>query len=341
MPIDQFIFTDCSKGSGVDPRRHGFQIRAVSPGLDHCAWEALTEICLHYGSVVYTGAPREAKDEETRWRISTTSQDAIPEAILSAFPMIYVYSQLSGDLFALTRVRYRGLTHNGRPGNFFAHALVFLASDLAPHFDSPLDVVRLNLFLNAYDGPADGLPTLANFGHLPSSSAHSPAGDLRAYCKYFPEIALALENATGSGRRVIACLPTWRLSVGFVAAVLNSLSLGARCRSTFSTYEIDKGWRAKGRGQTGDLEGVSPALVVLCGDRDEGFGLDNRDYDSRFVVFNFVENKFTSSEAAAGHAVLPQSKGFKPPSTSPTGVPGSYPPGILERLRRLWRGRLK
>src|SRR5712691_11091231 len=116
MSVEQLIYTDRPRGKGLDPARAGYQIIACSDTLSADARQQLDSISMHYGDAVYGHAPRAAKERETAWRIQAENVSVVPDEVLNEFPVIWSYDRLAGEQLGLTRVRYSGMTHEGRLG---------------------------------------------------------------------------------------------------------------------------------------------------------------------------------------------------------------------------------
>lgn len=298
MPVEQLLFTDWPRGKGVDPAATGFQIKACSAGLNDDTRRQLATICMHHGQAfALSYAPRVAIEREQEWLTRTDSRQRVPDEVLAVFPVIWSYDQLAHDQFALTRVQYTCLTHDGRTGNFLAHALVFVPDELAAHGYNPLAFRESALFSSGAAGDDSTLPTLADLG---APSGEPPRYALLLHEPYRQRLAAlisALCTATPSTRPLLICLADWRDSAAFVEALVSLLPPAARCRTTISTYESDRTWLMPGR--AGRPSGLAAArhLLVLCGADDRAFGLRPDEYHSVYAVFNFVADRY--SELAA------------------------------------------
>ena len=294
MPVEQLIYTDRPRGQGVDPNCGGYQIKACSPNLSADARRRLESICRHYGAVVYEAAPRAARDKEQQWRAQATSLNEVPEAVLAEFPVIWSYDQLADEQFALTRIGYRGLTHDGRLGNFFAHALIFSPLELSVYGFNPLTLARSALFRARDDSDAIELPVLPGLdgGAIESSAAQT----LRSapYHQHLPELLRGLCDATPAERPVVLGVAKWSEGIALVEALLDLLPPAARCRTTISTYEGDRQWiPPTATGSRPANQSAAHHLLVLSSPETRPFNLRPDEYQKAFAAFNFVDEKFS------------------------------------------------
>jgi hypothetical protein len=302
VPVEQLICTDCPRGKGVDPARAGYQVKACSPGLDAETVKCLERICLHYGDTVYRAAPREAHDRELAWRKVRAGDEPMPEEVRDAFPVLWSYDRLADDRYALTRVCYPGLTHDGRPGNFFAHALVFPPDALAACGSNPLALRRGRLFRASDPGDDTALPALA--GLDAPAAAEAPAAVLRTppYREHLPALVSALCTAAPSSRPLVLALPDWRHAEAVVEALLDLLPPSARRRTTVCTGEGDRTWLpAAGPGRPAGLVAAHHVLVLAAPD-SRGPALRPDECQSTYAVFNFAGNQFSDLGAPRAFA---------------------------------------
>jgi len=303
MSIEQLTFTDRRAGGGVDPGAAGYQIAACSEGLEPALRELLASLCSHYGEVAYSAAPAAARDGETAWRTRTERLDAVPEEVLELFPRISCYTRLGEDLFALTRISYRGLTHDGRPGNFFAHALVLAPDDLAPAGSNPLAPGLDGSLRCRDDGEETTLPALAE---LACAEAPAPRFELLAEAPYREHLAAmiaALAEAGPARRPVVLCLDDWRRAAVLVEALLGLLPPPARRRTSVCTFERNPIWLPAGLDRREERVVAAHHLVVVCSEEKEG-AFDLRHDESRFALFNFVDERFAGTAEPGPFAVF-------------------------------------
>jgi hypothetical protein len=305
MPVEQLTFTDCPRGTGVDPTATGLQVKACSAGLSPEVRQQLVAICMHHGQAFSLSyAPPAAIEREQAWLTQTGNRKAMPAEILDAFPIIWSYDWLADDLFALTQVRYIGLTHDGRTGNFFAHALVFAPRDLGPHGHNPLALSRSNLFRSHSRDEGTILPTLPDLGASVKDQTHYDLLRAAPYHDRLADMISALCTATPATRPILLCLSDWRQAAPLVEALLDLLPPSLRRRLTICTYESDRTWvPSTGTGRPAGLA-AAHHLLVLCGTSDRPFHLRPDEYQSVYTVFNFVGDQFSEITASSRFAAF-------------------------------------
>lgn len=303
MPVEQLIYTDRPRGKGVDPACAGYQIKACSEGLSVEARRQLDSICMHYGDAVYVHAPRAAKDREMEWRTRAESLERIPADVLGKFPTIWSYDRLADGNYALTQVSYIGITHDGRFGNFLAHALVFPAEALDGHHSNPLSLVRSGLFKISDTSDGTSLPALGDLGRGEEKAEAYQILRRATFYDHLAAMVAALSKATPASRPVVVCLNDWRQAQQLVEGLLNLLPPSARRDATFSTYESDRKYltpTASGARPTDVV--ASHHLITLCGDEGRRFDLRPDEIRSTFAVFNFAENQFSDAGEISRYA---------------------------------------
>jgi hypothetical protein len=297
MAIEQLVYTDRSRGKGLDPNAAGYQAAACSAGVTAEIRRVLTPICLHYGDAVYRHAPRTALDRETAWRTTRAASVAsMPVEILRAFPEAWSYDQIAEDVFALTRVRYSGFTHDGRTGNFVAHALMFQPDDLAACGHNPLSLARSTLFVDQLDGDQTRLPAIAVLPALSSVRGGVPETAHAAPVPHVAALVSALMSCDTSRPMLL------RLNEGMDAAaalemLLELIPPGARARTTFATFENDWRWMPSMTRSKQTDGGIAAHQLIAVASTD-GRDIDVRagDAQSAGSVFDFVRG--TSSTIA-------------------------------------------
>ena len=294
MTVEQLTYTDLPRGMGFNPASSGYQIKASSAGLSAEAREYLSIIYMHYGDAVYRYAPRTATERETAWRTQTNNLDVVPDDVLKEYPIIWSYDRLPENLFALTQVRYSGLTHDRRPGNFFAHTLVFHPDSLDQYDSNPLSFSRLGSFPPADSDDKAELSQLENLGAPRSLQANYQILMQDPFGKHLEAMISALCVATLESRPVIICLADWRQAPPLVETLLNLLPPAARCRTTVCTYESDRSWLVPVKGVRPTGLAAAHHLLVLCGSEGRVFNLRPDEYQSRYAIFNFVEGQFSN-----------------------------------------------
>lgn len=299
MAIEQLIVTDWPAGKGFDPGATGYQIKACSEGLNTEERARLLRICEHYGQAVYYNAPSGARASENAWDQSRSGREPLPPSVANEFPVIWSYDQLPGDRFSLTRVCYIGWSNDGRLGNFFAHSLAFPDDLLETQNSNPLTLSRSAQFRSSDSGSDTSLPALESFA---SASATPP--DYRVllngrYRERLSAMTSALSVASPSSRPMIIVVSDWREAVALVEALLNLLPPSTRRRTTVCTFETDRNWLppTSTGNRPSDMHAAHHLLVVYGGDsRDVSLRKD--EYQTKFLVFNFVANEFSEVVAS-------------------------------------------
>ena len=131
--------------------------------------DRVAAICTHYGQAVYDGkssAVAAAMNIESTWY----RQPERPPAGLRPSSPRRVSRRLelcpAGQRVVVgNQDCYRGPCPEGKPGNFFAHALVFRPEELQRHGYNPLALCRSGLFMASDPGDSTTLPTLGDLGN--------------------------------------------------------------------------------------------------------------------------------------------------------------------------------
>ncbi|NLF71436.1 MAG: hypothetical protein GX575_20580 [Candidatus Anammoximicrobium sp.] len=300
MPVEQLTFTVVEGGCGFNPEAAtGYQIKACSPGLvkDAEARERVANICTHYGQAVYdriSSVVSQAINEENDWcRRQQEPPETLPPEVLKHFPVVWSYDRIRDDLFALIRTCYLGFCPDRKPGNFFAHALVFHPDDLFAFDYNPIVLSRSGCFWSNHVNDATELQSLEDLGTAKSASA--PINMLRQspYREHLEAILSALTTASPSERPVVFCLRDWGQVPQIVEELLALLPPATRCRTTFCTYENDRSWVPSVRGQRPEKAVAAHQLLALCGAEDRSWNFYADDYRSKFALFNFVGSRFS------------------------------------------------
>ncbi|MFP4477714.1 MAG: hypothetical protein ACLFOY_19300, partial [Desulfatibacillaceae bacterium] len=302
MAVEQLVYAWLEKGRGVDPEMSGFQVAAVSPGLEDETRKVVAAISRHLKDTVYGNAGKEALEAEARWRAENPEDPEPPEEVRSGFPAAYSYLALDEKRFALTRAVYAGLCGDkARSGNVLSHTLVLEAGDLAPLAYRPLGLVGSGVFI---DAPPDS-PELPALATLKNHAASRPDYALLRKAPFAGQVATmvtALSGCVTDGPVVVLCLPSWRVAPGFVDALTSLLPPGARTAVTFTTLETDRSWRPEGLEH--GREGEPPyRLVTHCARASEDFGLAPEHY-RKHRVYNFVGNRHSTGLAESEFARL-------------------------------------
>jgi len=253
--MDQLIFTDVPRGKGRDPALPGYQVKACSSGLTDSEIDALSAIAKHYGGAVRTHATPAALAREDEWRRHTDSLDSMPEEILNEFPEIVEYLRLNDDRYALSRIRYTGFTHDGRPGNFLMHSLAFDPAQLTLAEGNAGSLARSGVRVSVYEADATELE------RLPDPPSGMTRVDMEPLKKCRAQVGALIQAFAGSSRRtVLLYMADWRESAALIESVLETLPPATRWRTTFCTWESQRKWT--GSEQKGGIRVVHHVLAL-------------------------------------------------------------------------------
>lgn len=292
MFSEQFMYTDLEYGKGFNPKIIGYQIKACSDGLSPENRDLLSGICKHYGEAVYRHAPRTAGAEEIDWRNrGGNSTIGMPSDLLDKFPVVLSYDQVSKDLYALTQVRYTGWTHDGRTGNFLAHALIFSPEDLKVYNFNPLAFSRFAPFQSGSDSD-DTRPKALNLTAPVSDKTIYQMLQEAPYSKYLAAMISALCEVALETRPVMVCLEDWRQATRFAEALLGCLPPTVRCRTTLCTHESNRS------------KAPPHHLLMLCDENDRSFNLRPDEINSKYAIFDFVGDRFSKLGEPSAFAVF-------------------------------------
>ncbi len=304
MAVEQFLFTHRPRGTGVDSNAPGFQIGAWSSRLDARSQQLITDACMHYRVSLYDNGPRAARNAETAFRRNPGDADEIPRQILDMFPVIWAYDPLGDGRFALIRICYLGYTPGAsqRPGNLLAHGLIFSPQDLAGHGGNPLSLARCALWQTADLPDVTDLAPLADLG-APCGRPSLDALQRPAVRDHVAAMLTALwpGDAAQPARPVLLCLEQWQEAALLVEALLALLPPEQRGQVSLCTYECDRQWSPA-------EPPVQPyhRLVVLLKANDRPYDFGAAEYDSRFFIFNFAENRTSDVGRPGAYASLVQ-----------------------------------
>ncbi len=301
LPIARLVYTAVPYGQGYNPSLSGYQVKACSSTLSSDQIEKIGGICMHYGDVVYRGAPQDAVDHELTWRTQTEDAHNYPEEVLQRFPQIIAYTKLDEETYSLVRVTYTGLTYDNRPGNFLALALVVTPSDLRAYHGNPLAAVRAGIF-EALFSPADLAAERVDLPPLPIPEYTHPIPGFDQliappYSDRLAELLAAAHNASESTRPVMLNLQDWRLGAALLEQLLYLLPPEVRSRTSLCTYETDRTWQPALHGQRPAGWVAGHRLVVLGSPGTGGVNFRADELASRFAVFDFASAQFSPVEA--------------------------------------------
>jgi hypothetical protein len=303
MTTQQLVYTHCPASDGMDGREDGFQTKACSAGLGPHR-PVLEGLSTHLGAALRQHAPEAALAAKAAWsRADEDSQDALFAKVLAAYPVLWCYRVLPGDLGALTRTSYTGLDHEGRAGNFFAHTLVLPVDELAAHGHNPVALCGARAYELAgrkfKGGTLPDLESLEGAGTKPL-----PCGVLAdpPWKHLLPELIAALIAAPSANRPVLLVLADWRTVAPAVGALLQLLPRGLRSRYSFITYEFDPRWRLPGSPGAGiGSRRAEHDLVVVCPPGPGDRGPDPSSF-SDFAVFNQVSGERSKAQGVTRYA---------------------------------------
>ena len=221
MAFQQLYYTSCENGLGG---YGGYQFNAITPGVSAAVMREVED------RTVY---------EPPGWLLADPCPDE-PEA----YPIAFSHGTSEATGAAITaRVVFTGTDYSGRPGNYFAHALVTGApeQDFGPLL--PVELWGAELWQAS---PADGtdLPELP--GPPPRGPIDRPGVqaflDARGADGVLPELLTAVGRAMAGDRPVLVASHDASENIWWIAAV--SYLLGERLgrRMTFTTYSHRPGY---------------------------------------------------------------------------------------------------
>jgi hypothetical protein len=231
----------------------------------------------------------------------------IPESILGEVPVVWAYVRLDEDLYALVRTCNIGFTDEKptpRPGNFFAHALVFPPAALEPFAGNPLRLTRSSLFRTRDDLSSTDLPALTSLGN---GATPGPRRVLtqRAYQSQVVSMVTALGQLIESPKRLLFCVPQWQDGASLLEELLDLLPPSSRSRIPFCTYA---GRDAKLGAETGPDAPPTMSVCLVAGSREtvDNMKIQETDFGahSTRIIFNFLENRFSNLGKAGVYAEL-------------------------------------
>jgi hypothetical protein len=215
MAFQQLHYTSCEHGlSGYS----GFQFNAVTPGISPVVMREVED------RTVY---------EPPGWLVASPR----PERP-SAYPVAFCYGTSDATGAVITaQVVFAGTDYSGRPGNYFAHALVTAtpARDFGSLF--PVELWRAELWQDKPTGDTE-LPELA--GPLPRGRIDR--ADTQAFLNsrdaaaVLPQLLTAVCKAMAGDRPVLLASPDISDGIWWIAAVSYLLGEHLAPRMTFTTY---------------------------------------------------------------------------------------------------------
>jgi hypothetical protein len=313
MDIEQQIYTSCPRGKGYEGIS-GFQVKARSAGLTDSMSAAILRYSNHYR------VPRDLRQLE--YQYYQKAQD-LPSDFLERFPIVLTYHHVEGSFYGLTRVTYLGKDYSGRPGNFYAHTLVFEPEALEPFDYNPIALSRSRVFEADPGDERTELDALMDL-HQYVSEASKPVEDWmtevsqESCAASYAAILSAFVLQWHLDRPILLSFSEQKRAADYIERLLMLLPPEARCRTTFTTYEADPYvmvTRESGEGVSDTLH-----LITTIGQRAGGsFAIRSHDL-TRFLVWDFDGEK---------HSDFPE------PSPYVQAVMGLCTEGHLKRLAQI------
>ena len=215
MAFQQLYYTSCETGlAGYG----GYQFNAVTPGTSPLVMREVEDRSVY---------------EPPRWLIA---EPALDEPEVYPVALSYAKSEATGAVI-LTQVVFAGTDYSGRPGNYFAHALVTATPgpDLGPLL--PAELWGADFW--------HGTPV--GFTELPELPGPLPRGDIdragvqafldaRGTAKVLPELLTAVWRAMVGDRLVLLASREANEIIWWIAAVSYLLGERLAAEMTFTTY---------------------------------------------------------------------------------------------------------
>ncbi len=221
MAFQQLYYTSCDNGLGG---YGGYQFNAITPGVAAAVMREVED------RTVY---------EPPGWLLADPCPDE-PEA----YPIAFSHGTSEATGAAITaQVVFTGTDYSGRPGNYFAHALVTGTpeQDFGPLL--PVELWGAELW---HTGPVDGteLPELA--GPPPPGAIDRPGVqaflDARGADGVLPELLSAVGRAMAGDRPVLVASHDVSENIWWIAAISYLLGEHLGHRMTFTTYSHRPGY---------------------------------------------------------------------------------------------------
>ncbi len=221
MAFRQLYYTSCETGlAGYG----GYQFNAVTPGISPLVMREVEDRSVY---------------EPPRWLIAEPALDE-PEA----YPVALSYAKSEAtDAVIVTHVMFAGTDYSGRPGNYFAHALVTATPgpDLGPLL--PAELWGADFWRGTPVGSTE-LPELR--GPLPRGVIDR-AGvqaflDARGSENMLPELLTAVWRAMAGDRLVLLASHEANENIWWIAAVSYLLGERLAAEMTFTTYSHRPGY---------------------------------------------------------------------------------------------------
>jgi hypothetical protein len=221
MAFQQLYYTSCETGlAGYG----GYQFNAVTPGTSPVVMREVEDRSVY---------------EPPRWLLADPCLDE-PEAYPIA--LSYGRSEATGAVI-LTHVIFAGTDYSGRPGNYFAHALVTTTPgpDLGPLLPAELWGAELWHSTPIESNELTELP-----GPLPRGVVDRPGVqaflDARGTERVLPELLTAVWRAMAGDRLVLLASHDANENIWWIAAVSYLLGEHLAPQMTFTTYSHRPGY---------------------------------------------------------------------------------------------------
>ncbi|HXZ77438.1 MAG TPA: hypothetical protein VEH31_42110, partial [Streptosporangiaceae bacterium] len=221
MAFQQLYYTSCENGLGG---YGGYQFNAITPGVPAAVMREVED------RTVY---------EPPAWLLADPCPDE-PEA----YPVAFSHGTSEATGAAITaQVVFTGTDYSGRPGNYFAHALVTGTpeQDFGPLL--PVELWGAELW---HTSPVDGteLPELP--GPPPPGAIDRPGVqaflDARGADGVLPELLTAVGRAMAGDRPVLMVSHDVSENIWWIAAISYLLGEHLGHRMTFTTYSHRPGY---------------------------------------------------------------------------------------------------
>ena len=221
MAFQQLYYTSCENGLGG---YGGYQFNAITPGVSAAVMREVED------RTVY---------EPPSWLLADPCPDE-PEA----YPIAFSHGTSEATGAAITaQVVFTGTDYSGRPGNYFAHALVTGTpeQDFGPLL--PVELWGAELW---HTSPVDGteLPELP--GPPPPGAIDRPGVqaflDARGADGVLPELLTAVGRAMAGDRPVLVASHDVSENIWWIAAISYLLGEHLGHRMTFTTYSHRPGY---------------------------------------------------------------------------------------------------
>ena len=221
MAFQQLYYTSCENGLGG---YGGYQFNAITPGVSAAVMREVED------RTVY---------EPPAWLLADPSPDE-PEA----YPVAFSHGTSEATGAAITaQVVFTGTDYSGRPGNYFAHALVTSTPEQDFGQLLPVELWGAELW---HTSPVDGpeLPPLP--GPPPPGAIDRPGVqaflDARGADGVLPELLTAVGRAMAGDRPVLVASHDVSENIWWIAAVSYLLGEQLGHRLTFTTYSHRPGY---------------------------------------------------------------------------------------------------